>query len=387
METSTQNNASTNPSFCTACGAPVPKTPNAKFCAMCGTSIATGRGNNGGASQVLSAKHWAIIFGLALAIFVPTVFFTDWKTGKVPPPMGGSIGGEAGSTSEEPFNLPIKYKAVQDAALKAPNDLKLQNEYAAVLVGLIREQEEPPQGLILEAVEQLSKILAINPLEPDALLSLADISFNQQIFSKAAGLYERFLALRPNDEEVRTRYGSSLMFQGEFDKSIEQQKMVLKKNPKSFQATAYLAIAIGQKGDVAAARTTAKRALELAPNDEAKKRLQAFIDSLDKKPAGLKPDEAQPRQETGAVAPVDAGATSLEAALRNNPVAGRKFGSLTISGDTATVKMVDFPMQGMPPFAKDKFYSSLADAAKSSGVKTIIFVDSATGNEMDRKSW
>ncbi len=376
----TQNTIQTNPLFCTSCGAAVSQNTAAKFCAMCGGSLAGGCR----ARSTLSVKHWSVIIVVTLMIFVPTVFFADWKSGKVPPPMG------AGATTggiEEVYELPTKFRGIQDAALKAPNDIKLQNEYAAVLVELIREEEEPPHGLVLEAVEQLSKILAINPLEPDALLSLADISFNQQIFSKAATLYERFLALRPTDEDVRTRYGSALMFQGEFDKSIEQQKMVLKTNPKSFQATAYLAIAIGQKGEIEESRKTAKRALALAPNDEARQRLQGFIDSLDKKTTEIKPDQAQPRQATGAIVPSQAAASPLESALRDNPVAGRKFESLAISGDTASAKMKDFPMQGMPPYAKEKFYASLAEAAKSSGVKTVIFVDSATGSELDRKSW
>jgi len=77
----------------------------------------------------------------------------------------------------------------------------------------------------------------------------------------------------------------------------------------------------------------------------------------------------------------------LENALRNNPVAGRKVASVKISGSIATVSMIDFPMQAMPPIAKTKFYSSLTEAAKSNDVKIIVFVDSKTGAEIERKEF
>jgi len=398
VETNNQNSndaSSANLSFCTNCGAALTAHAGARFCGMCGAGISASETL---APSKMKSRQIFMIMGLALLVFIPVVFFTQWKTGVIPT---DSVT-QSMKANEEPFALPDKYRAVQDAAIKAPTDIKAQNEYAAVLVELLRESEQPAQGLILEAVEQLSRILAINPLEPDALLSLADISFNQQIFSKAAELYQRFLALRPNDDDVRTRLGSSLMFQGEFDRSIEQQKMVLAKNPKNFQAQAYFAVALGQKGEIAEARKAGKKALELAPNEEAKTRLTMFMESLDKKKEGetaankeaksnLAPSAPQGRQETGAVVPENktAGQSSgiLENALRNNPVAGRKVASVKISGSIATVSMIDFPMQAMPPFAKTKFYSSLTEAAKSNDVKTIVFVDSKTGAELERKEF
>lgn len=387
-----QQSDSTNLSFCTGCGAKLPTNITVNFCGMCGAAVNpafAGVAAKQPSRGSLSVRQWTAVTLIALGIFIPSVLFTGWKTGPVPT---DTIVPAAKSSAEEPFEIPAKFRPVQDAASKAPNDLKLQNEYAAVLVSLIREKEEPPQALVLEAVEQLSRILALNPLEPDAILSLADISFNQQIFSKAAELYQRFLALRPNDLEVRTRYGSALMFQGEFDRSIEQQNQVLKTDPKNFQATAYLAIATGQKGDIASARKIAERAIAVAPNEEAKTKLQAFIASLDKRPAAsmMTPSEQNPRPETGAVVPnasTQRSSSAFEQALLNNPVAGRKVEAITIKGSVATARMNNFPMAAMPPYAKDKFYSSLVDAAGQSGVKTVVFVDAASGAELERKEF
>jgi hypothetical protein len=77
----------------------------------------------------------------------------------------------------------------------------------------------------------------------------------------------------------------------------------------------------------------------------------------------------------------------LVAAVRANPVAGPKFVRHD-SSQKGTLKLVfrDFPMQMMPPFAKDKFLSGIKKSAQEAavtGVKTVLFVDEATGSVMD----
>jgi hypothetical protein len=49
----------------------------------------------------------------------------------------------------------------------------------------------------------------------------------------------------------------------------------------------------------------------------------------------------------------------------------------------------NFPMQAMPPFAKEKFFSGLKKAAadtKLEGVTTLTFIDADSGAEMESVS-
>jgi hypothetical protein len=58
------------------------------------------------------------------------------------------------------------------------------------------------------------------------------------------------------------------------------------------------------------------------------------------------------------------------------------------TGQNGTLRLLfrNFPMQAMPPFAKEKFFSGLKKAAadnKLEGVSTLAFIDADTGADMD----
>ena len=73
---------------------------------------------------------------------------------------------------------------------------------------------------VLEAIDALRAILRIDAKDRYALVNLADISFQQQIFNKSVEYYEKYLALAPEDSNARARYGSSLSFLGKHDQAV-----------------------------------------------------------------------------------------------------------------------------------------------------------------------
>ena len=82
------------------------------------------------------------------------------------------------------------------------------------------------------------------------------------------------------------------------------------------------------------------------------------------------------------------GIEAFVAKLKANPVAGPKFVNFE-DAPQGELKLFfkDFPMSQMPPFAKEKFFGSLrqaAEAAKLSAVKSITFVDLGSGATMDQ---
>jgi hypothetical protein len=75
-------------------------------------------------------------------------------------------------------------------------------------------------------------------------------------------------------------------------------------------------------------------------------------------------------------------------AIQNNPIAGQKFVRFE-DKDPAVLRLYfkDFPMQAMPPFAKEKFYSGIRAKVKEAQVPTlkeIQFLDADSGLEMDK---
>jgi len=220
---------------------------------------------------------------------------------------------------------------------------------------------EAEQALLLEAVDVFSKAVEKAPEDPMILLNLADLTFEQKLFPQAVKYYERYLKLLPNELPVRARYASALAFVERVDEAIQQLELVLEKDPRNFQATAYLAISYAQKGDMAKAKETGTKALEFAPNPEAKSRLQHFLSSLEAQGAG----------------------GGVDKVIRTNPVAGDKFVKSEQKGEVLNLYFKNFPMQAMPPFAKEKFFGQLYPQVPA-GTKEIVFMDSESGQELER---
>lgn len=246
--------------------------------------------------------------------------------------------------------------ALGKAAKEKPLDLALQKQYAGRLIEKIKTSEQLPPALIFETIDSLGTILKIDPNDRDALIAMADISFDQQAFSKASEFYKQYLELEKNDHNARARYASSLTFMGQFEEALSELNKVLKAEPENFHARAYMAITYAQMGKHPEAREMGQKALALAPSDEAKERFRQFLDSLDREAAG---SEAPKR---GNLSHFD----TIVETVKNNPVAGPKFVDHYISTSGDLVLLVrDFPMDKMPPFVKDKFLNGIKAVAET----------------------
>lgn len=273
----------------------------------------------------------------------------------------------------------------------APNDLSKLRIYAGMLGDKLRANRDAPQELVFEEIDALSRILNAEPNDPGALVMMADVSFDQKAFTKAADFYQRYLKLEPEDLGARARYASTLTFLGNYQESITELNAVLKKDPKNFPAMAYLAITYAQSGDFPKAKELGNSALKVAPSEDARARFSAFVQSLDEgaeqaSPARGNTTQQQPSAGSAPGAEPKTGIKGFVSAVRSNPVAGPKFDSYE-TGKNGTLKLLfrNFPMQGMPPFAKEKFFANLKKAAADAGVsdvQQILFVDADTGAEM-----
>ncbi len=273
---------------------------------------------------------------------------------------------------------------------KEPQNIEKLKMMAGILGDKLRNDPHTSNVTVFEAIDILSRILALEPNDPGALVMMADVSFDQKAFTKAQEFYERYLKLEPDNHGARARYASTLTFLGQHDKSVQELNSVLKQDPKNFPAMAYLAITYAQQGDLSKAKETGTAALTLAPSDEARARFSAFMTTLEAQGVTSSSPvrgniESLPTAQP--VQSVASGVAGFVAQVKNNPVAGPKFVGHEEVKDELRLTFKDFPMSQMPPFAKEKFYGSLKKAAQEtniSSVRTISFIDLASGKVMDQ---
>ena len=288
-------------------------------------------------------------------------------------------------TSAAPRTMP-KPKLVADPVLnqlradlkQSPNSPELLTTLAEALTAKTKEQAD--QNLILELIQALSKILEIEPKNSWALIQLADLSFDYQMFDKAEGYYQRYLYVEPEDLAARTRYASSLIFLGGPGRAIAELDSVLAKDSKNFQALAFKAIALAEQGDQSQALELADQAIALAPSDEARERFSSFLMSLSNK---KEPSESMPA-ERGNVAKRDAAPAqvgSLEDYFKSHAIIGPKLVELKTSEGVLEVIVKDFPIAAMPEFAKASLIQKIKDAAKQSTYKQVVIFDQANADQ------
>jgi tetratricopeptide (TPR) repeat protein len=276
--------------------------------------------------------------------------------------------------------LPQELEELKQAVEKDPTLLK---SYLAKLDDSYHKSPSDNPAVTFAYVAALQQQRAIEPRDTDAIYALANISFDNRVFSKSIAYFSEYLSIKPEDHSTRARYASALSFTGEFDKALTELESILEKDPKHFSALAYKAITLAQKNDKVAAKQIGALAVENAPNEEAKQRITSFLGSLDKKDVEATSSSAQAEASTQKASSANP-ELPLDSYFRKHAIVGAKLLEIKRDGSTALLTLKDFPMSAMPPFAKDKFYSSVKEAAKAEpAIKTIEFQDGATGKTMD----
>lgn len=376
---STESPSSVIQKFCTECGAEVPV--QARFCPGCGRGLG-GRSRRASPVTSLSPRALLVVVGVSAMVLTagwnlkssiagvkPTESFEEAKVRSERARMNPAIT-QLRETAEARATEPHAWKALAEALLVA-----------------LRASEKPSSALVFETIDALRKILDLQPEDPFALLNMADISLNQQVFEKAVEYYARYLAVQPSDALSRARYASALAFTGESEQAILELEGILKDQPENFHALAYLAVTHAQAGSIDKAREVGTRALQVAPSDEARERFNGFLASLGSSasaPPEVRGSGGPQVQNLRGGAGSDSSVNAVAEHVRNNEVAGQKFSHAELRGDTLVLVFRQFPMDKMPPFIRDKFSQGIVDAARSAGVSAsrVSFVDEDGQKEM-----
>jgi len=381
---------SENINFCPSCG--VKSLGGANFCHACGFSLSNAL-KKPHFAQRLSGRDLGLI-SVATIVFFGAAATLRWQiheyrgdkrpTTVYEAPEGmkapGHGNGEATDMADPELD---KLRA---ASKEDPTNLAKLKALATKYGDIFRENPTAPSTLAFEAIDTLGSILKIDAKNAEALVMMADISFDQKAFSKSIEFYDRYLKIMPDDLGARARYASTLTFLGRFDESISQLSQVLKKDPKNFPASAYLAITYAEKGDTEKAKETADLAMKLAPSEEARARFSGFVSSIGAtKPENVRGNVAPPANDS---AELPRGVEGIVGYIKNSPIAGPKFVK-SEQPDSGTLKLFfrEFPMSQMPPFAKEKFFSGIkAHVSEQDEVQTIVFVDADSNEQLEKLS-
>jgi Flp pilus assembly protein TadD len=353
--------------FCPQCG--VKALARARFCAECGAPLDGGDAPAGAGRWHVTAWGAVVLLGfLTAGLTIWTVILSP--AGARPGPGGPSAGrtdhpATSGQTAKTEIPAEVK-KFVADLAAKAkaqPNDtdtwLKLGQVNARAA------QLDPSYQA--DALAAFQHVVDIDPKNAEALRGLANVHYDREDHKNAIPVYERYLALRPDDASARTDLGTMYLYAGQADRAISTYQDVIKQNPSFLQAHYNLAVAYHGQGNEAGALAELDTARGLATEEPVRKQIDDMIAGL----KGQSPHGAPPVDEARAGMPAADGDRSpfqgaVEEAFRAHPIMGGRIVRFEWSAPgSGRVLVREFPMEAMPPTVRDKFTARLADQLRT----------------------
>jgi cytochrome c-type biogenesis protein CcmH/NrfG len=133
----------------------------------------------------------------------------------------------------------------------------------------------------MEKIEDLKETVREDPKDLAAWLKLGDIYFDYNRYREAIGAYARYLSIKPEDSDTRTKMGMMLRGLEDFDGAIEAFKKAAQLNPGHAESRFQLgALFLEEKKDVNGAISAWEDYLKGAPKSERANWVKAEIERL-----------------------------------------------------------------------------------------------------------
>jgi len=138
-----------------------------------------------------------------------------------------------------------------------------------------------PGGGAMADLAQLREILDRDPENRDALIALANMNFDIGAWARAQELYERYLALDPQNADVLTDLGICLRSQGQIDAALARFREARALRPDHWQSLYNEAVVHAfDRRDFAAAESVLAELRRVAPDSPEVQRLLAEVERL-----------------------------------------------------------------------------------------------------------
>ena len=131
----------------------------------------------------------------------------------------------------------------------------------------------------LSEINNLEQIVANNPSDISALLSLANRQQDAGLYEKAIINYKKYLEVNPSDPDARIDMGVCYFSLSDHDNAIKEMKKALEFNPTHQIGHLNLGVVNLNAGNIDVAREWLRKVIEINPNSDVGKRAQSLLDS------------------------------------------------------------------------------------------------------------
>ncbi len=144
-------------------------------------------------------------------------------------------------------------------------------------------QAGPDPIEINRKVQTLKDILKKDPKNLSALVELGNLYFDSRQPKEAIEAYSQYLAIKPDNADVRTDMGIMYRALGDIDRAIEEFKKAAKSDPKHINSRYNIGIVLlHDKQDIEGALKAWEDYLRVDPNSERANRVRAQIEKIKK---------------------------------------------------------------------------------------------------------
>ena len=138
-------------------------------------------------------------------------------------------------------------------------------------------------------IKTLKEIVKNDPKNLPAWVELGNLYFDTDQPKEAIEAYSQYLAIKPDNADVRTDMGIMYRKLGQFDKAIEEFKKAAQSDPKHVNSRYNIGLVLlHDKQDIKGAVKAWEDYLKVDPNSERAQRIRAQIEKMKAMPAPTK---------------------------------------------------------------------------------------------------
>jgi len=145
------------------------------------------------------------------------------------------------------------------------------------------EVEGPPPAEVAAKIQTLKEIVKNDPKNLAAWVELGNLYFDSKQPKEAIEAYNKYLAAKPDNADVRTDLGIMYRSLGEFDRALEEFRKAAQSDPKHANSRYNIGIVLlHDKQDIKGAVKAWEEYLKVDPKSERAQRISAQIEKMKK---------------------------------------------------------------------------------------------------------
>jgi tetratricopeptide (TPR) repeat protein len=149
----------------------------------------------------------------------------------------------------------------------------------------------PPRDAIEAAsqIQTLKEIVKKDPKNLPAWVELGNLYFDTDQPKEAIEAYSRYLAVKPDNADVRTDMGIMYRKLGQFDRAVEEFRKAARSDPKHVNSRYNTGLVLlHDKGDIQGAIKAWEEYLKVDPNSEKAQRIRSQMEKMKSMPMPAK---------------------------------------------------------------------------------------------------